>query len=390
MNDPLKSASQAAAQSISPRPWRAIVIAVVLLAVVIAGLWFWRTSRSGGPGYTPPGAIDVVVTTVKAGSAPASIEALGELRAVRQVTLAGEIAGRIAAISFDPGQRVKAGTVLIQLDDSSEQADLSAAKASATFAQQQLARASELAATGATSKEVLQQRQSEHDQKVAAVQQLEARIRKMRIRAPFAGELGLRQVDLGQYLNAGDKAVTLTDLDTLYVNFDVPQQELAQLRIGQRVEVRNDTPGVAPLQAKITAIEPQVGRDTRNATVQALLTNPQRTLRPGMYVTVAVALPAESDALLVPTTAIVTSASGDAAAVVRELSAQQTGKAEIVPITTGRHIGERVVVTRGLKAGDVIVTEGQVRIQPGATVHIATAPVPGTVPAASAAPTGGR
>lgn len=390
MNDPLQSASQAAAPSISPRPWRAIVIAFVLLAVVITGLWFWRTSRSGGPGYVPPGAIDVVAMTVKSEPAPASLEALGELRAVRQVTLSGEVAGRIAAISFEPGQRVKASTLLVQLDDSSEQADLAAAKAGATFAQQQLARASELTATGATSKEVLQQRQSERDQKVAAVQQLEAHIRKMRIRAPFAGELGLRQVDLGQYLNAGDKAVTLTDLDTLYVNFDVPQQDLAQLRVGQRVEVRSDTPGAAPLQAKITAIEPQIGRDTRNATVQALLANPRRTLRPGMYVTVAVALPAEVDALLVPTTAIITSASGDAAAVVRELSAQQTGKAEIVPITTGRRIGDRVVVTRGLKAGDVIVTEGQVRIQPGAAVHIATASAPGAAPPASAAPTGGR
>ncbi|MBZ0106781.1 MAG: efflux RND transporter periplasmic adaptor subunit [Sulfuricella denitrificans] len=390
MNGPLQSASQTAAQSISPRPWRAIVIAFVLLAVVIAGLWLWRTSRSGGPGYTPPGAIDVVAMTVKSEPAPASLEALGELRAVRQVTLSGEVAGRIAAISFEPGQRVKASTLLVQLDDSSEQADLAAAKAGATFAQQQLARASELAATGATSKEVLQQRQSERDQKVAAAQQLEARIQKMRIRAPFPGVLGLRQVDLGQYLNAGDKAVTLTDLDTLYVNFDVPQQELAQLRVGQRVEVRSDTPGVASLPAKITAIEPQIGRDTRNATIQALLANPRRTLRPGMYVTVAVALPDEPEAVLVPATAIITSASGDAAAVVRELSAQQTGKAEIVPIITGRRIGDRVVVTRGLKTGDVVVTEGQLRIQPGAAVHLIEKPAPGSSSVPDAAPVAER
>ncbi|MBN9460895.1 MAG: efflux RND transporter periplasmic adaptor subunit [Burkholderiales bacterium] len=388
MNDHPRSASQEALPP--PKPWRAIALAVILLAVVVAGLWFWRASRGGGPGYTPPGAIDVVAATVKAEPAPASVEALGELRAVRQVTLASEVAGRITAISFEPGQRVKTGTVLVQLDDSTEQADLAAARAGAAFAEQQWKRAGELASTGATSREVLQQRQSERDRTAAQVRQLEARLRKMRVRAPFAGELGLRQVDLGQYLNPGDKAVTLTDLDTLHVNFDVPQQELARLRVGQRVEVRSDTPGAAPLEAKVTAIEPQVGRDTRNATVQALLANPKRTLRPGMYVTVAVALPDEPDALLVPATAIITSASGDTAAVVRELSAQQAGKAEIVPIVAGRRIGDRVVVAHGLKAGDVVVTEGQLRLQPGAAVRIVEKPAPGSAPAADAASPAGR
>ncbi|RKP47518.1 efflux RND transporter periplasmic adaptor subunit [Trinickia fusca] len=361
----------------SGAPWKAAASAVVIVFVVAAALWFWRASRAASQGWAPGGPIDVVAATVKAGPAPVSIEAVGELRAVRQVVVANEIPGRVNDIGFEAGQHTKAGTVLIQLDDSTEQANLAAAKASALFAQQQLERANELVAVGATSKELLQQRRAERDQAAAQVQQLETRIRKMHIRAPFAGELGLRQVDLGQYLDAGEKVVTLTDLGALYVNFDVPQQQLDRLQVGQHVAITTDSPGASPLEARINAIEPQVGKDTRNATVQAVLNNPKEALRPGMFVSVSVALPAERDALLVPTTAVMTSASGNTAAVVRGLSAQRTGKADIVPITTGRHIGDQVVIVDGLKAGDVVVTEGQLRIQPGAAVHVVNHAVAG-------------
>ncbi|MDR1228388.1 MAG: efflux RND transporter periplasmic adaptor subunit [Azoarcus sp.] len=351
-------------------PWKAIIVAIVLIAAVVALLWFWRIGRGGGPGWQQPGAIDVVAMRVVAEPAPVRLEALGEVRAVRQVTLSSEVGGRVAVISFEPGRRVKVGAVLVRLDDAVEQADLAAARAGAVFARQQLARATELAAIGASSREVLQQREAERDRSAAAVRQLEARIGQKRIRAPFDGELGLRWVDLGQYVNAGERAVTLTDLDTLYVNFDVPQQALARLETGQTVEVRSDAPETAILKARISAIEPQVGRDTRNVTVQATLKNERRALRPGMYVTAAVVLPPEPDALLLPAAAIMTSASGDAVAVVRELSADQTGRAEIVPVTTGRRLGDRVLVTRGLQAGDVVITEGQVRLRPDVAVRV--------------------
>lgn len=357
-------------QAFGGRPLRAIAIAVGLLAVVVVALWLWRGVRGGGGGYQPRGALDVVTAPVVVGPAPVALSALGEVRALRQVTLAAEVAGRVAAISFEPGQRVAAGAVLVRLDDSTEQADLAAARASAAFAEQQLARATDLAASGAVATELLQQRQSERDAAAAQVKQLEARIVKLRIRAPFAGELGLRRVDLGQYLNAGDAAVTLTDLATVYVNFDVPQQELPNLAVGQSVQVRSDAPGAPSLGGRISAIEPQVSPDTRTATVQATFANAARALRPGMYVTTVVELPAEQGAVLVPATAIMTSASGDAAAVVRGLSPEKVGKAEIVPVVTGRRVGDRVVVTRGLAAGDVLVTEGQVRLQPGATVRV--------------------
>ncbi|WP_116139991.1 efflux RND transporter periplasmic adaptor subunit [Trinickia diaoshuihuensis] len=351
-------------------PWKAVAGTALVLLVVAAALWFWRTSRAASQGWPSGGPIDVAAMTLKAAPAPVSIDAVGELRAIRQVDVANEIPGRIREIGFESGQRANAGAALIQLDDSTEQANLAAAKASAVFAEQQWQRANELSAVGATSKELLQQRRAERDQATAQVRQIETRIRKMRVHAPFAGELGLRKVDLGQYLNAGDPIVTLTDLSTLYVNFDVPQRQLERLRVGQRVTVKADALDGSPQQATIDAIEPQVSNETRNATVQATLTNQTGILRPGMYVSVAVALPPEPDALLVPATAVMTSASGSAAAVVRALSADRTGKADIVPITTGRRIGDEIVVTDGLKTGDVVITEGQLRVRPGAAVRV--------------------
>ncbi|MGG1948144.1 efflux RND transporter periplasmic adaptor subunit [Trinickia sp. NRRL B-1857] len=365
-----KGAATPAARGTS---WKALVATALMVLVVAAALWFWRASRAASPGWSGGGPIDVAAMTLKSGPVPVSIEAVGELRAVRQVSVANEIPGRIREIGFESGQRANAGVALIQLDDSTEQANLVAAKASAVFAQQQWQRANELSAVGATSKELLQQRRAERDQAAAQVQKIETRIRKMRVRAPFSGELGLRKVDLGQYLNAGDAIVTLTDLGTLYVNFDVPQRQLERLRVGQRVTVKADALDGSPQLATIDAIEPQVSNDTRNATVQATLNNKSGVLRPGMYVSVAVALPPEPDALLVPATAVMTSASGNAAAVIRGLSANRMGKAEIVPITTGRRIGDEIVVVDGLKSGDVVITEGQLRIRPGAAVHVVDA-----------------
>lgn len=366
----IEESARAAGTLLKASPWKAVAMAAVVVTLVGTGLWYWRVTKMSAGGAWASGPIDVVATTLQPQSAPVSLEAIGELRAVRQVTLSPEIAGRVVSIAFQPGQRVKDGAQLVLLDDATERADLAAAKASAAFAQQQFARANELAGTGATSREILQQCQAERDQTAAQVQQLEARIRQKRIRAPFTGELGLRQIDLGQYLTPGQAAVTLTDLEHLYVNFDVPQQELARVRLGQAIHVSVDTPDAQPVQAVISAIEPQVGRDTRNATIQATVQNKSRTLQPGMYVTVAVSLPAQADALILPTSAVMTSASGDAAVVVRDLSAQKSGKAEIVPITVGRRIGDQVIIARGLKAGDVVVTEGQLRVRPGANLRV--------------------
>lgn len=349
---------------------RPIMLAIAGIVLIFGGLYAWRTVRSAAPVGSAPPPVAVAATIVTPTDVPAALEAVGSLRAVREVMLAPEVAGRVVAVQFTAGARVGAGAVLVQLYDAPERADRRAAQARADFAGAQLARSRELAPLGAESRDLLQQRQAERDQAVAAVQQLDARITQKQVRAPFAGEIGLRRINLGQYLNPGDAIATLTALDTLYVDFAVPQQDLARLRVGAVVRVAADAWAGRNFTARVSAIEPRIGEDTRNVMVQATLANPDRALRPGMYVTAALDLPPQQGALVVPTTAIQTSASGDSVTVVRGANAAQQGKAEMVAVTTGRRFGNKVVVTGGLKPGDVVVSEGQLRVQPGADVRV--------------------
>ena len=227
-----------------------------------------------------------------------------------------------------------------------------------------------MAPSGAESREVLEQRKAEAAQAVAAVRQLDARIEQKRVQAPFAGQIGIRRVNVGQYLNAGEPVATLTQLDPLYVNFTLPQQDLPRLAPGATVQVSVDAVPGRVFEARVSSIEPRVDSQTRNATVQALLPNPDHVLQSGMYATAALVLPATESAVVLPLTAIQTSASGDSVVLVRDANAQGVGKAVAVPVTTGRRLGEEVLVTQGIQAGDLVVTAGQNRLPPGAVVRI--------------------
>jgi multidrug efflux system membrane fusion protein len=349
---------------------RAIIVTVLVLAVLLGALFLWRAVRKDrGHGWQQQ-AVPVAAAVVEARDVPLTLDAVGTLTAVREVTLSPEVAGRVSAIRFEAGSQVRAGALLVQLFDGPERADREAAQAKAAFAGVQLARSEQLVPTGAESRELLQQHRAERDQAVAAVHQLDARLIQRQIRAPFPGEIGIRRINLGQYLNPGDAVATLTALDSLYVQFALPQQELIRLRPGLTVAVTSDAYPGRTFTARVNAVEPQVGRDTRNVTVQALIANPDHALRPGMYVTASLVLPPQTGALVVRATAIQTSAQGDSVIVIRGRNARAGGKAEIVPVRAGRRIGNAVVIDSGLKAGDVVVTEGQLRVQPGAEVKV--------------------
>lgn len=340
-------------------PLAITALAIILGFGIVLG---WRMARqpSASSAATPP--VPATLITVRAVSVPQSIEAVGTLEAVRQVTLAPEVAGRVIALGFEAGETVRAGQPIVRLYDAPERADLAAAAARVGLAKAQYQRSLALAPSGAEPVQTLQQRKAELAQAEAAQQQIEARIAQKAVRAPFAGVVGLRKVNLGQYVNAGDPLATITDLDRLYVNFTVPQQRLAQVAPGASITLISDAlPGLS-FAGRINAVEPQVGADTRNIQAQGILDNRQHVLRPGLYGTVRLELAPLPDAITVPTTAIVTSPSGDTVLVVRN------GVATSVPVTTGAHIGDSVVVERGLAAGDVVVTAGQLRIQPGARV----------------------
>lgn len=365
------SVHDVAERDAAPRPQRrTIILTVAVLAILLGALFLWRTLRSGqGEGWQQQ-ATPVAAVVVDAREVPASLDAVGSLTAVREVTLSPEVAGRVTAINFAAGSQVRAGSLLVQLFDGPERADREAARARLDFAGVQLARSQELAPTGAEPRELLQQRRAERDQAAAAVRQLDARLVQRQIRAPFSGEIGLRRVNLGQYLNPGDAIATLTALDQLYVEFALPQQELARLKPGSSVAVTSDAFPGRIFTARVNAIEPKIGEDTRNVMVQAILPNPDRALRPGMYVTASLALPPQQGAIVVPATAIQTSAQGDSVIVIRGKEARKGGKAEIVPVRTGRRIANTVVIDQGLKPGDVVVAEGQLRVQPGAEVKV--------------------
>jgi membrane fusion protein, multidrug efflux system len=332
-------------------------------------VFLWRTlnNAASGAAYAPP-PVEVSTVTVRSEDLPQALEATGTLDAVREVVLSPEVPGRVTAISFTAGQQVGQGATLVQLFDAPEVADRAAAVSKERFAEIQYRRSKDLAPSGAEPRELLQQREAELAQARAAIQQLDARIAQKKIRAPFAGQIGIRRINPGQYVNAGDPVATLTALDRLYVNFSVPQQELSKLRVGGTVAVRSDAMPDRDFTARINAVEPMVGGDTRNISVQAEMPNPGRSLRPGLYVTVGVTQQARAGAILVPSTAIQTSASGDSVYVVRD------GKAALLPVTVGSEVGDRTIVETGLKSGDVVVTTGQLRLQPGGAVTVANTP----------------
>lgn len=356
--------------STSSRHFISILITLVILGLILGGLYMWRTSVKGQQQAWPQQTIQVSALQVMPREAPVSINAVGELTAVQEVMLSAETAGRVTAIQFQSGMEVDQHSPLVQLFDAPEQAELKASQAQLDFAQAQYRRAENLAPMGAESKEHLNQKKAAYQQAQADVEQIEARLRQKQILAPFAGRIGLRRVDLGQYINPGDKVATLTNLSKLYVEFSVPQQALSNIQVKAPVQVHTDAFPDHNFTAQVNAIDPQIDRNTRNIRVQATLDNPDHQLQPGMYVSASLTLPHQTDAILLPITAVLTSAQGNSVVAIRGDHPLSEGKAEYVSIQLGRRIGNQIVIKQGLKSGDVIVTNGQNRIQPGASLKV--------------------
>ena len=250
-----------------PKTVRWFIIMALLLAVVLGGLYGFNRFREHAittffaNNKPPPAQISAV--EVKTEAVPRFAPAIGSLAAVHQVTINPEIGGRVVKIFFEPGATVKAGDPLVQLNDAPERGDLASYEAQARLAEIEVQRSSQLAQRQFASRETLDQRQSQLDQARAMILKTEALIAQKLIRAPFAGKLGVRQIEVGQYLTPGAPIVTLTDLSTLYVNFTLSGRQRPEIKVGLQVAVRSDAfPGRA-FDAKITTIEPQISADTR-------------------------------------------------------------------------------------------------------------------------------
>ncbi|MCB1615119.1 MAG: efflux RND transporter periplasmic adaptor subunit [Pseudomonadales bacterium] len=345
-------------------------IAILVSGAVFAALFGWKTIMQSGSVQTQRPPVEVSAMQINLTTVPVSIQAVGSLRAVQEVLLSSEASGLVATIEFEAGQIVEADTLLVQLYDAPERADRDAAIARANLSKVQYQRSLGLSKSGAESKEVVDQRAAEKEQAIAVIKQIDARIQQKQIRAPFTGKLGIRRVDLGQYLHPGESVATLTDSSRLYVDFSVPQQELRRMAEGNVVRVTTDTWPGRVFQATLETIEPRINQETRNISVRALLENADSALQSGMFVNVELILADRIDRLTVPATAIQTTAFGDNVVVVRGDNPTVQGQVEYVRVTAGKRFGDMVEVD-GLAVGDVILIEGQMKTPPGTQVVVA-------------------
>jgi multidrug efflux system membrane fusion protein len=367
-----------------PKTVRWVIIVGVLLAVVLGGLYGFNRFRAQAianffaSNKPPPAQISAIKATSEA--VPHFATGIGSLAAVHQVTITPEIGGRVTEILFAPGALVKAGDPLVQLNDGPERGDLANYEAQARLATVTLQRSQILVQRQNATQETVDQNRSQLDQARAQIVKTEAIIAQKLIRAPFAGRLGVRQIDLGQYANQGMPIVTLTELDDLYVNFTLPSTQRAQIALGQKVNVTADAFPGRVFSATITTLEPQIRTDTRTMMVQATLANPDEALLPGMFVNAAVVLPPEPDRVVLPETAVDYTLYGDSVYVVREDGTDAAGKpvakAFRTPVKTGTRWEGKVAVLSGVSPGDEVVAAGQVKLQDGAPVIVTGNPPP--------------
>ena len=326
----------------------------------------------------PPPA-SVSIAEAKSEVIPNLLIAVGDLAAVHQVNVTSDVNGRITDIMFSAGASVKEGTPLVQLFDAPEQGDLANFKAQATVAQLSLDRAKQLAARQFGPQATVDSAQAAFDQAQAGIAKTEAIIAQKLVRAPFDGELGVRKVEVGQYLTAGTQIVSLTDLSMLYLNFTVTEKDSGALQVGQIVRIKVDAWPGKTFDGKISTIEPQIATDTRNIRVQATIANPDRILKPGMFTTTTVVLPDKPPVVTVPETAVDYTLYGDSVYLIEEKKSDD-GKSSLSAVRTfvqaGSRIEGRAEILKGLKAGDRVVAVGQLKLQSGAAVVISTDPPP--------------
>lgn len=334
--------------------------------------------------HTPPPS---AVTTAEAESTEwhAALRAIGTLAPVEGVTISADAEGTVVKIAVESGAAVKTGDLLVELDTTVEQAQLAAAEARAALAKINLERAKELRESQATAQSEYDSAEAMYKQNLAEVAGLKALIAKKQVRAPFDGRVGIRSVNLGQFVPRGQALLPLQKLDPIYVNFYVPQRFLQSLVVDQKVSVTIDAFESTPFAGTITAINSEVDPATRNISVQATLSNPQEQLRSGMFARVEVQTPATESVVVVPATAIAYASYGNSVFVVETMK-DKDGKEylgvrqQFVKIGVAR--GDLVAVTEGVKPGEQIVTSGVFKLRNGAHVQVNNT----VLPASSATP----
>ena len=365
-----------------------MIVMVTATLTVVAGLGFVKfkqiqTAIAQGAAYVPP---PEAVTTIGAAEEqwPSTLTAIGTIAAVRGVTVSADLPGVVDRIAFESSQGVRGGDVLAVLDTRQERAQLAAAEAQRDLARINFERMQGLLNERVVSQAEFDRAQADERQTDARVGEIRAAIERKTIKAPFAGVLGIRKVNLGQYLSGGDALVTLQSLNPIYVNFGVPQQALAQLKAGRKVRVTVEDLGGPEFAGPITAIDSVVDESTRNVQAQATLANPAGTLRPGMFVQTAVGVGSAAAVVSLPASAIQHAPFGDSVFVVGDLKDPKGHTYRGVRqqfVKLGGSRGDQIAITSGLKPGDEVVTSGVFKLRNGAAVLVNNKVRPGNNPA---------
>ena len=354
--------------------FKRLFLAVILLGVIGGGIVGFNMCRDKMiaqyfAGMTPP-PVAVSVTEAKAVVWTPGVEAIGTANAADGVDLAVEAAGIVREVKFDSNSKVTKGQLLLQIDDRTEQADLEAAKAGLVLAEANLERSRALQSRGISSTNSLQTDEAAATEARSAVQKLQAALEQKQLMAPFSGTIGIAKVDPGQYVTPGTIYATLQDLDRMRVDFSIPEQEIAAVKVGLPVVISSEV-GDLTASGAVIAIEPKIDAASRLITVRAVVENPSGQIYPGQFLRVRVELPTEDGVISVPQTAVTANLYGASVYVLRpakEEGGMQT--VEQVFVTTGRRSGENIEIVKGVSAGEEVVTAGQNRLSNGATVTV--------------------
>jgi membrane fusion protein, multidrug efflux system len=365
-----------------------MILMLVLTGAVIAGLGAVKFKQIQGAAaqaaamQPPPEAVTTIVAAAEPW--PDTLPVIGTTAAVQGVTVAADLPGLVARIGFDSGRAVRAGDVLVELDTRQEQAQLAAAEAQRELARLNFERMQALVVDGAISKADFDQAAAEQKSTEARVGEIKASIARKTIRAPFSGILGIRQVNLGQYLSGGDPVVPLQALHPIYVNFGVPQQETARVRVGGSVRIVADELSGASFTGRVTAVDSVINQATRNVQVQATVPNSDGKLKPGMFVQTSIATGSTRSLVSLPASAIGYAPFGDSVYVLGDLKGPDGRTYRGVTqkfVKVGPTRGDRVAVLSGVSAGDEVVTSGVFKLRNGAAVTVNNAVQPGNNPA---------
>lgn len=369
---------------------RMLIMLLVVAAFIatIGFVWYRRdqTAKAQSGSYQPPPEAVTTVIALKE-EWQGTLSAIGTVAAVNGVMVSADLPGVVQKVAFGSGDRVEAGELLVQLDTRQEQAQLAAAEAKLELAHLNLDRIRGLRQQGINSQTEFDTSVAEQKQAEGVVGEIRATIERKTIRAPFAGTLGIRQVNLGQYLKSGDPIVQLQSHDPIYVNFDVPQQELVRVRAGGTVRVAAEGPPSIEFTGRITAIDSVVDDSTRNVRIQATFENRQGRLRPGMFVTARVLLDAKDSVVVLPASAISYAPFGDSVFVVEDVKGPNGQSYRGVRqqfIKIGSVRGDQVAVLSGIAPGAEVVTSGVFKLRNGAAVAVNNATQPSNNPAPKA------